>query len=301
MATVTPSRRCAAVPLLACGALMSALGLLGGCSSHDEQGTPAAPKAADLRILAGSELKELEPDIKGAARTVGLTVEVSYSGTLDMVDRINAGESFDAILPPNGAYPVLALTRKPLAREKLFYSRVALGVKSSKARALGWDRRAPTWSDVVQAVKEHKLVYAMTNPTSSNTGMSALFAVASAIAKKTEDLSADEVDRDDLVSQADFVAATAQGIVWPVLASEFYLMDDDERAAGYPAVASGTRARVPRTRPRPRRRGSLPRTGACHRSRVAWSTRARAGTLRPHGPGPADARPGSSGRWWVPW
>jgi len=47
-------------------------------------------------------------------------------------------------------------------------------------------------------VKDRKLVYGMTNPTSSNTGMSALFAVASAIAKKTEDLSADEVDREKL-------------------------------------------------------------------------------------------------------
>jgi Ca-activated chloride channel homolog len=220
MAMSIPFRRRA----LALGALMSAMALLCACSNRGEQGTPAAPpKAVDLRILAGSELKELEPDIKGAARTVGLSVELSYSGTLDMVDRINAGESFDAILPPNGAYPVLALTHKPLAREKLFYSRVALGVKSSKARALGWDRRAPTWIDVVQAVKDHKLVYAMTNPTSSNTGMSALFAVASAIAKKTEDLSADEVDREKL---KDFLAGqklTAGSSGW---LAEAYVRDE---------------------------------------------------------------------------
>lgn len=55
----------------------------------------------------------------------------------------------------------------------------------------------------------------------------------------------DEVFLDDLTSQADFVASTAQGIVWPVLASEFYLMDDEERTAGYPAVAAGNRKRVP--------------------------------------------------------
>ncbi len=55
----------------------------------------------------------------------------------------------------------------------------------------------------------------------------------------------DEVCLDDLTSQADFVASTAQGIVWPVLASEFYLMDNDERMAGYPAVAAGNRKRVP--------------------------------------------------------
>lgn len=55
----------------------------------------------------------------------------------------------------------------------------------------------------------------------------------------------DEVELDDLTAQADFVAATAQGIVWPVLASEFYLMDNDEREAGYPAVVAGCRKRVP--------------------------------------------------------
>ncbi len=55
----------------------------------------------------------------------------------------------------------------------------------------------------------------------------------------------DEVELDDLAAQADFVAATAQGIVWPVLASEFYLMDDDERVAGFPAVVAGNRRRVP--------------------------------------------------------
>ncbi|MFH1086109.1 MAG: dihydrodipicolinate synthase family protein, partial [Chloroflexota bacterium] len=56
---------------------------------------------------------------------------------------------------------------------------------------------------------------------------------------------ADEVDQQDLASQADFVAATAQGIVWPVLASEFYLVNDDERAASYAAVVAGCRGRAP--------------------------------------------------------
>lgn len=55
----------------------------------------------------------------------------------------------------------------------------------------------------------------------------------------------DEVDSADLSSQADFVAATAQGIVWPVLASEFYLMSDEERMANYAAVTEGSRKRAP--------------------------------------------------------
>lgn len=55
----------------------------------------------------------------------------------------------------------------------------------------------------------------------------------------------DEVNREDLIAQSDFVASTAQGIVWPVLASEFYLLDNDERASGFPAVVEGNRHRVP--------------------------------------------------------
>ena len=175
-------------------------GCSGGSGSVPGPGTaggPSAPAASspDLRILAGSELKELEPDILRAAHSAGVNVSLSYAGTLEMVDRVNAGESWDAILPPSGAYPSLALTRKAVAKEKLFYSRVALGVKESKAHALGWDRQTPDWSEITRAVKEGQLAYAMTNPTSSNTGMSALFAVAAASAKKTEDLAASEVDR----------------------------------------------------------------------------------------------------------
>lgn len=55
----------------------------------------------------------------------------------------------------------------------------------------------------------------------------------------------DTVDSDDLAAQAEFVASTAQGVVWPVLASEFFLLNTTEIQAGFPAVAAGTRGRVP--------------------------------------------------------
>jgi 4-hydroxy-tetrahydrodipicolinate synthase len=55
----------------------------------------------------------------------------------------------------------------------------------------------------------------------------------------------DAVDHADLAAQADFVAATAQGVVWPVLASEFFLLSVQEIAAGMPVVAQGVQGRVP--------------------------------------------------------
>ena len=173
--------------------------LLGGCGKREMPASTAAsaPGVAavgEFSVLAGSELRDIEPLLQKAAQAAGVPLRLSYAGALDIVERVNAGERFDAILPASGAYPALALATKPLSREKLFYSRVALGVKAAKLKQLGWDTKAPTWGDIAQAAGAGKLHYAMTNPTSSNTGMSALFAVASAVAGKTEDLAASEVD-----------------------------------------------------------------------------------------------------------
>jgi Ca-activated chloride channel homolog len=178
-------------PILGVVLLVSLSACDRGASGGDRsaQGGPGV-----LRVLAGSEVKDLEPLLVKTAQDAGVDLRLSYAGTLDIVERINAGESFDAILPASSAYPSLALEKPPLAREKLFYSRVALGIKPAKLHELGWDRQRPTWSQIAQAAGAGKLRFAMTNPASSNSGMSALFAVASAVAGKTEDLQAHEVD-----------------------------------------------------------------------------------------------------------
>ena len=97
-------------------------------------------------------------------------------------------------------------------------------MKESKAHALGWDRTAPNWSEVTQAVKDGKFVYAMTNPTSSNTGMSALFAVAASSARKTEDLAASEVDRTALKDFLGGQKLTAGSSGW---LADAYLREQD--------------------------------------------------------------------------
>lgn len=183
------------------GTLLAAA-LLGGC---DRSGPTAAPPAASsasvgaLRILAGSELRELAPALQQAAQQAGVPVQFEFAGSLDIVDRSNrarpdSGErGFDAILPAGGAYPALALRSPPLAVERLFYSRIALGVKTSRWRELGWDRQPPGWAQIAEAVRAGRLRYAMSSPSRSNSGMSALFAVAAAAAGKTEDMTLADV------------------------------------------------------------------------------------------------------------
>ena len=144
--TAAPRQRCAGAALWMAAAALTALLTLGGCGKREEPkaAAPAASDTAAFTVLAGSEVRDIEPALVKAAQDAGVTLKLSYAGTLDIVERINAGERFDAILPANGAYPSLALATKPLAREKLFYSRVVLGVKSAKVRELGWQQQAPS-------------------------------------------------------------------------------------------------------------------------------------------------------------
>ena len=207
-----------------------AFGLSGGGAAGTAQGP--------VTVLAGSELRDVEPQLLKAAADAGVPVKLSYAGTLDIVERVNAGEAVDMILPPSGAYPSLALATPPRAREKLFYSRVVLGVRSDKARALGWDRRAPAWTDIARAAGAGQLHFAMTNPTSSNTGMSALFAVASAVAGKTEDLSEKEVNGTVLKAFLAGQTLTAGSSGW---LAEAYARTDWRRFSNLPAFEAANR------------------------------------------------------------
>jgi Ca-activated chloride channel family protein len=147
-------------------------------------------------LLAGSELRDVEthlmPDIRHAT---GLDLAFTYSGTLDAIDRIASGEQYDALWVSHGKYLVMDdhLKGRILAQEKTMFSPVLLGVKASKARALGWDTQEPTWKDIADAAKSSKFTFGMTNPTSSNTGLTATIGLAAALAKNPDALTEDDL------------------------------------------------------------------------------------------------------------
>jgi Ca-activated chloride channel family protein len=189
--------------------------LLAGCSrSPDTNNAAPADNANTFHILAASELKDLEPDLTQSAQAVGVSIKIDYAGSLEMVDRINAHEPFDAILPASSAYPMLALNDKPKAQDKLFYSKIALGVKTSKAQQLGWITTPPTWAKVVNAVQSGQFRYGMTNPIASNSGMSALFALTLASAGKADNLQASDIKKSVLQQFLKGQALTAGSSGW---------------------------------------------------------------------------------------
>src|ERR1700681_3819622 len=110
--------------------------LLASCSNSNSR-TPAANA---FTVLAGSEVKDVETQLKSDIRAgTGVDVFFTYSGTLDAIDRIAAGEKFDALWVSHGKYLAMDdnLKGRIVAQEKTMLSPVLLGLKTSKAHALG--------------------------------------------------------------------------------------------------------------------------------------------------------------------
>jgi Ca-activated chloride channel family protein len=172
-----------------------------GREGVDARRPASAPNV--LSVLAGSELKDIEPLLPGIAEATGLTLQLHYTGTLDAVERLAAGEQYDLGWLASKRYAMLApeLKNKILAAERTMLTPVVLGIKEKKAEALGWTANPDlTWKDIARAAEEGKFTFGMTSPVSSNTGFSALLGLAAALSGKGDALEEEDIDTQGLVA-----------------------------------------------------------------------------------------------------
>ena len=154
-----------------------------------------ADGASSLHVLAGSELKDLAPYLQQIANATGVTLVPTYSGTIAGVDRINAGETFDAAWFANAKYLLLSDAKKRVrAQERIMLSPVVIGVRASVAKRFRWTSGGTTWKEIAARAGAGQFHFAMTNPTASNSGFSAVIAVASALVGAQDALKATDVD-----------------------------------------------------------------------------------------------------------
>ncbi|MFF0504753.1 substrate-binding domain-containing protein [Streptomyces fimicarius] len=186
-----PARRArrALLPLLAALLLVP----LAACTTDRDAGRDTGrggddgrPRTGTLRILASSELSDMEPLLEKAREATGITVRPTWAGTLDAVERLASGKAdgaFDAVWLSSNDYLRLdpEAARKIASETPLMASPVALGVRPATVRRLGWDADAVSWAQVHRAVAAGDLTYGMTDPNRSNSGFSALISIASGL------------------------------------------------------------------------------------------------------------------------
>ncbi|MEV6981694.1 VWA domain-containing protein [Sphaerisporangium sp. NPDC051017] len=193
------------VPAVRAGvpALTRALGVLTllvattACGGADTPGPVDGPEV--LRVLAGSEIKDLEPLLKRAQDAVGVRVTLSYAGTLDGADQVARGGAdgkYDATWFSSNRYLSLidGATARLSTQTKVMVSPVLLGLKASKAHELGWDVKPVTWNDIAAAARARKFTFGMTSPAASNSGFSALVGVTAALSDAAEAVDKAQID-----------------------------------------------------------------------------------------------------------
>lgn len=209
--------------LLFCGAA-----LLSGCSKQEPTSAAPANDANTLNVLAGSELKDIEPLLPNVEKATGVHIAMRYAGTLEAVERLQSGEQADVAWLASNRYAMLvpAVKTRIAASERTMLTPVVLGIKESKAKELGWENNPNvTWKDIADAATKGKFTFGMTSPTSSNTGFSGLLGLAAALSGKGDALEVKDIDAKKLSSFFKAQRLTAGSSGW---LADAYVKEQDK-------------------------------------------------------------------------
>jgi Ca-activated chloride channel family protein len=140
-----------------------------------------------LHVLGSSELGDMAPILRDAARVTGVSVKFtpigSVAGAQDVISGAAQREGFEAVWFASDNYLNLFGGQDKIAASyPIMESPVILGVRSSVAARLGWDRTQPTWDQVAGMAEKGAFTFGITDPASSNSGLSAIVSLATTVA-----------------------------------------------------------------------------------------------------------------------
>lgn len=166
------------------------------CDSSTTTPNPDDPNT--LSVLAGSEVKDLEPLLPDLQKATGVSLAMKYSGTLEGAESIAGGVKTDVAWFSSGHYLSLlpGAGSRIVAQQKMMLSPVVLGVKQSVADRFGWSNNpSVTWKDIQAKSADGSFKFAMTNPAASNSGLVALIGVTAALSGSSDSIDNGTIDK----------------------------------------------------------------------------------------------------------
>lgn len=152
---------------------------------------------SNLKIISSSENEDLEDKIKEYAREQGIEVSFEYAGTLDIMEKLNSGENYDAVWTSNSIWLYMLNKNVSISNSKSTSTNpVVFALKESKAEELGFKNKELYTKDIVNAIKEGKLKFSMSNPTQTNSGATAYLGLISSIAGSPEVLKKSDIENE---------------------------------------------------------------------------------------------------------
>jgi len=164
---------------------------LGACSGPGPQFT----------ILSGSENDVLEPMVQEFCQSRRANCTVRYQGSLDIALALKAGNDpeADAVWPAASIWiDMFDTARRVKSVKSIAQMPVILGVRRSKAQALGWIGAKVTTKDILAAVEGGRLKFLMTSATQSNSGAAAYLAMLAAGIGKPDLIESGDLDKGEV-------------------------------------------------------------------------------------------------------
>ncbi|MGN1089820.1 MAG: substrate-binding domain-containing protein, partial [Huintestinicola sp.] len=104
-----------------------------------------------IRILSGSENKELSDILSECSRKTGVGIEMTYKGSVDIMNELkNGAEDYDAVWPASSIWLSLGDERHIIKHDKsISSSPVVFGIKKSLAENLGFTSGRVSVNDIL--------------------------------------------------------------------------------------------------------------------------------------------------------
>lgn len=128
-----------------------------------------------LSIVSGSENRILEPLLETFAEDYHYTVEITYMGSLEIMQLLQDERiPFDAVWPASSLWISVGDTKHRVKHlESTSSTPVIFGIRESVAEDLGFIGRDVYVRDILDAIQNKNLRFTMTSATQSNSGASA--------------------------------------------------------------------------------------------------------------------------------
>lgn len=157
-------------------------------------------RSNSLKIISSSENKDLEHIVQEYAYRKGLDINIEYAGTLDIMQKLNNGEDYDAVWLSNSIWMYMldsSIVRTSNSKCTSI-NPVVFGITKSKAEELGFINKTVYTKDILDAITSGNLKFSMSNPTSTNSGASAYLGLLSTLAGNPEVLTEEHLKDNEL-------------------------------------------------------------------------------------------------------
>ena len=149
-------------------------------------------------LITTPENKVLEDTIKTFMIKNGVDLEIIYADNLEIVDKLNSGEKYDAVWASNSIWLDSLNSISTSDSKSTSITPITFGIKKSKAEELGLIGKNVTMKDILELIKNKKITFSMANPISTNSGASSYLNILSTLAGNPDVLTSSDLNSTQL-------------------------------------------------------------------------------------------------------